>query len=151
METSSKLTNKELLGKSIVAEARLKSTLRYLNLENFQIGQVHKLWSRVKYNQHSVIKDFVHFKLSVVTYILQCNKARFNQFQVSKLCPLCNLEPESLEHFLLRCSELQRVRDPLCASNWVVVGDIGEYYWKGLGWRRHSTSNSGSINFDVLV
>ena len=99
--------------KSIVNEARSKSTLRYLNFENFQIGCVHKLWTSVKYNQHSVHKAFVHVKLSVGTYIIQSNKVRVNQFQVSKLCPLCNRETESLEHFLFRCSELQRVRDPI--------------------------------------
>ena len=37
---------------------------------------------------------------------------RVNQFQLSKLCPLCNRETEFLEHFLLRCSELQRVWGP---------------------------------------
>ena len=102
----------KLLGKSIVTEARSKSSLRYLNFEIFQIGRVHKLWTSVKYNQYSVHKAFVHVKLSVGTYILQSNKARFNQFQVSKLCPLCDRGTESLEHFLLQCSELQRVRDP---------------------------------------
>ena len=66
----------------IIAEARLKSTLRYLNFENYQVGRVHELWSSAKCNQHSVYKSFVHVKISVGTYIFQSNKARFNQFQV---------------------------------------------------------------------
>ena len=45
MEISSEIAAKKILEKSIVAEARSKSTLRYLNFENFQIGRVHKLWS----------------------------------------------------------------------------------------------------------
>ena len=98
--------------KSIIAEARLKSTLRYLNFENYKVGRVHELWSSAKCNQHSVYKSFVHVKISVGTYILQSNKARFNQFQVSKLCPLCNRDDETVEHFLLRCDELQSVREP---------------------------------------
>ena len=62
-----------------IAEARLKSTLRYLNFENYQVGRVHELWSSAKCNQHSVYKSFVHLKISVGTYILQSNKARFNK------------------------------------------------------------------------
>ena len=107
-----KLQIRKYWEKSIVKEARSKSTLRYLNLENFQIGRVHKLWSSANYNQQSVHKASVQVKLSVGAYILQRNKARFNQFQVSKVCPLCDRDVESTEHFLLRCDELQRVRDP---------------------------------------
>ena len=54
MEISSEIADKKILGKSIVAEARSKSTLRYLNFENFQICRVRKLWSNANYNQHSV-------------------------------------------------------------------------------------------------
>ena len=49
----------------IIAEARLKSILRYLNFENYKAGRVHQLWSSAKYNQHSVHKAFVHVKLSL--------------------------------------------------------------------------------------
>ncbi|MEW8546332.1 MAG: reverse transcriptase family protein [Candidatus Thiodiazotropha sp.] len=98
--------------KIIVAEARLKSSLRYLNFENYKVGSVHQLWSSAKYNQFSVHKAFTQVKLSLGIYILQSNRARFNQFAVSKLCPLCLCEEESLEHFLLRCGELQVVREP---------------------------------------
>ena len=49
----------------IIAEARMKSTLRYLNFENYKAGRVHQLWSSAKYNQHSVHKAFVHVKLSL--------------------------------------------------------------------------------------
>ena len=48
MEISSEIA----LRKSVVGEARLKSTLRYLNFENFQIGHVHKLWSRDSANDN---------------------------------------------------------------------------------------------------
>ena len=96
----------------IIAEARLKSTLRYLNFENFKAGRVHQLGSSAKYNQHSVHKAFIYVKLSLGIYILQTNKARFNQFAVSKQCPLCCQEDGSVEHFLLRCHDLQTVREP---------------------------------------
>ena len=46
------------------------------------------------------------------TYILQSNRARFNQFTVAKVCPLCQLDDETLDHFLPRCRELQLTREP---------------------------------------
>ena len=51
-------------------------------------------------------------KMSVGTYILQSNRARFNQFTVAKVCSLCQLDDETLDHFLLRCRELQLTREP---------------------------------------
>ena len=51
-------------------------------------------------------------KMSVGTYILQSNRARFNQFTVAKVCPLCQLDDETMGHFLLRCKELQLTREP---------------------------------------
>ena len=64
-------------------QAKLKSTLKYLNLESFTAGKVHKLWSSAKYNSHGVLKAFVHVKMSVGTYILRSNRARFTQFTVA--------------------------------------------------------------------
>ena len=107
--------------KVIIAEASLKSTLRYLNFENCKAGRVHQLWSSARYNQHSVHKAFIHVTLSLGTYILQSNKARFNQFAVSKLCPLCYWEDESVEHFLLRCCDLQVVREPYVHQIWLLL------------------------------
>ena len=82
-------------------QAKLKSTMKYLNLESFTAGKVHKLWSSAKYNSHGVQTTFVHVKMSVGTYILQSNRARFNQSTVAKVCPLCQLDDETLDHFLL--------------------------------------------------
>ena len=57
-------------------------------------------------------KAFVDVKMSVGTCILQSNRAHFNQFTVAKVCPLCQLDDETLDHFLLRCRELQLTREP---------------------------------------
>ena len=59
----------------IKSQAKLKSTLKYLNVESFAAGKVHRLWSSAKYNSHGVQKAFVHVKMSVGTYILQSNRA----------------------------------------------------------------------------
>ena len=58
------------------SQARLKSTLKYLNLGSFAVGKVHRLWSSAKYKSHGVQKAFVHVKMSMGTCILQSNRAR---------------------------------------------------------------------------
>ena len=45
------------------------------------------------------------------TYILQTNRAAFNQNSVDPTCRLCSKENEDVAHFLLRCPELKKVRD----------------------------------------
>ena len=47
------------------------------------------------------------------TYILQTNRATFNQNQVDPVCLLCHQENETTEHFLLYCPALASHRDPI--------------------------------------
>ena len=54
----------------------------------------------------------VKLKLSAGTYILQTNRAAFNQNDVKPTCLLCNDGDETLEHFLLFCKSLETVRKP---------------------------------------
>ena len=44
-------------------------------------------------------------------YILQANRARFNQNQVDTRCQLCGEDEENMEHFLLQCTIVQAMRD----------------------------------------
>ena len=57
----------------------------------------------------------IHTKAKIVTgsYVLQVNRASFNQNQVSPTCMLCKNENETVEHFMLRCTELDLVRQPI--------------------------------------
>ena len=73
----------------IESQAKLKSTLKYLNFESFVAGKVHRLWSGAKCITHGVQNVFVHVKMRVGTCIIQSNRARFNQFKVAQACPLC--------------------------------------------------------------
>ena len=50
-------------------------------------------------------------RLMTGTYMLQATRARFDQHQVDPTCLLCCKEPETAEHFLLRCQSLTQVRD----------------------------------------
>ena len=49
-------------------------------------------------------------RLVTGTYTLQSNRAKFNQFNVSPVCQLCNKHPETREHFLTSCESLKNIR-----------------------------------------
>ena len=55
----------------------------------------------------------VKLKLAAGTYILQTNRAAFNQNDAKPTCLLCNDGDETLEHFLLFCKSLETVRKPI--------------------------------------
>ena len=57
----------------------------------------------------------IHTKVKILTgsYILQFNRASFNQNQVSPTCLLCKEEEETTEHFMLYCSSLNSIRQSI--------------------------------------
>ena len=55
----------------------------------------------------------VKLKLAAGTYIIQTNRAAFNQNDDKLTCLLCNDGDETLEHFLLFCKSLETVRKPI--------------------------------------
>ena len=73
-------------------------------------GKVHPIWTHCKHNSNSLLKAYAQVKLTCGSYVLQSVRAKFNQFQVSKLCPLCREEDETMQHFILHCSELESTR-----------------------------------------
>ena len=88
---------------TILKEAVQRSTLKYLNCDNDRPGKVYPLWTSACLNLYSVQKSYVYVKIATSTYILQANRARFNQFAVSTRCPLCRDGSEDTRHFLLQC------------------------------------------------
>ena len=96
--------------KEITQEAETKSTLKFLNKALYAPGKVHPIWTHCKHNSNSLLKAYAQVKLTCGSYVLQSVRAKFNQFQVSKLCPLCREEDETMQHFMLHCSELESTR-----------------------------------------
>ena len=47
------------------------------------------------------------------TYILQTNRASFNQNVVDPTCLLCKTSAETLSHFLIECATLESIRQPI--------------------------------------
>ena len=52
-------------------------------------------------------------KLVTGTYILQMNRSTFNQNEIDPICLICKEEPETVDHFLIRCSALAEGRQPI--------------------------------------
>ena len=48
----------------------------------------------------AIKKAGIKARLMTGTYVLQSNRAKFNQYKVDPTCTLCEDEPEGQEHFL---------------------------------------------------
>ena len=60
----------------------------------------------------AIKKASIKARVMTCTYVLQSNRAKFNQYKINPTCTLCGEEPEDQEHFLLRCRSLSETRDP---------------------------------------
>ena len=109
----------------IKSRASLYSSLRYLALESYYPGKTH--WVL----QHTgVARDIpcISTKLKLLTgsYILQVNRAAFNQNQVDPTCMMCQQAPETVDHFLVECSEFEEKRRPIMDSIFSLVNELFE-------------------------
>ena len=136
--SASKLAWKKLIRQAVnrywtqtlISEARTKSTLDNCDVTTLAIGNIHIVWEAVSNNVHDVIRGIPKVRMLAGVYMLQTNKARFNQYKVEDTCPLCRLEPEDLSHMLLRCPALADVREaPLSDIRGLVTREYGSHLW----------------------
>ena len=84
-----------------------------MNCELYTPGKIHPL---LQLDTQSV-KDNTRLpsklKFLCGSYVLQANRHKFNKSEVDPTCVLCKRSKEILEHFLLTCSSLSTVRDPI--------------------------------------
>jgi hypothetical protein len=96
--------------KAIESQANLYSSLKYMNCV-YTPGKSHPIL-RVPCSSSREAKRLPpRLRVLTGTFILQVNRARFNQNQIDTLCPLCREEDETLQHFILRCRTLQPARE----------------------------------------
>ena len=69
----------------------------------------HHAWTTFDPNTKDVQRAAVKARMITGTYMLQEQKAKFYSDQDAS-CPLCDQESETLEHFLLRCQQLDETR-----------------------------------------
>ena len=87
-----------------------KPSLKYVNTDALKVGKSHHVWSTVRNSVHDSRKAQLKSKLLTGTYILQGNRAAFNQYQVNSTCKLCSAAPETRQHFISECAFLQTER-----------------------------------------
>ena len=107
----------------IKLEASEKSSLRFLNTLKYEIGEVHYVWKNAGFNLMAIKKAGMKARLMTGTYVLQSNRAKFNQYSVNPTCLLCGEDPEDLEHFLLKCRALTVTRDPFMEKTICLLND----------------------------
>ena len=86
-----------------------KSTLHYLQIQNQPLKQVHNVWKSVKHNISDVKAAEVKARILTQTYLVQSKRAKYDQ-KINPVCTLCRKEEENLDHFLLRCAQLESIR-----------------------------------------
>lgn len=95
----------------IKINAGLYSSLKYLKTDNYKCGKPHSLITNAR-NTNEIPRINTKVKIATGTYILQVNRASFNQNVVKQTCLLCNESDETPKHFILECKKLEHVRKP---------------------------------------
>ena len=96
----------------IIDNKNMYSSLRYLS-DTYVLGMVHPVAFLSSANPSDINRIPTKIRITTGTYILQSNRAAFNQNEVNKTCLLCNKADETLEHFLLICEQLEYKRAPI--------------------------------------
>ena len=111
MEESSSKGSVHLLGQHAETKSLAFTSLEFLCVDSFWPGKKHPLIQNV-----GCVSDVprIHTKLKLVTgvYVLQVNRARFNQNLIDTRCQLCFHADETVAHFLLDCPVFDLVRRP---------------------------------------
>ena len=94
----------------IKTDAANKSTLKFMTLTDQPLREPHPAWLCIDCNRAETRKAVIKVKILTGCYILQSNRAAFNQYTVNDTCPLCQSEPEDRTHFILRCKALSDIR-----------------------------------------
>jgi hypothetical protein len=87
----------------------------------FQSRKAHAALTSVQTSARDVERLPVKLRLMTGTYYLQSNKAAFNQNRIDPTCLVCQMEPETLEHFLLDCNVLAETREPYISELNVLI------------------------------
>ena len=77
---------------------------------SLKVGQTHHVWSTVSNCLTDSKRTQLKCKLLTGTYILQGNRAAFNQYTVDPTCKLCLAAPATRQHFIAECSAYEPER-----------------------------------------
>ncbi|VDI32111.1 Hypothetical predicted protein [Mytilus galloprovincialis] len=89
--------------------ARSKSTLKYMEVNNWNFKKPNFCWSSVRDNKRDVSKGIIKSRILTGTYKTQSITNRFDGTKSAE-CKLCMVGPEDYKHFLINCESLNCVR-----------------------------------------
>jgi len=96
----------------LIDVARASSSLKYLDVNRVQVCRPHHIWP-LKGDSRLRVAAAYRAKMVAGSYILQSNRARYNNNEVDPTCPLCEDGVEDLPHFITTCTALREIRDIL--------------------------------------
>jgi hypothetical protein len=94
----------------LITQATSRVSLQYMNLSLVNINSPHPIWPHNS-PAYNILAAGMRAKMLTGSYILQSNRARFNQFNVDPTCQLCGKAVEDLPHFICECQVLTPIRD----------------------------------------
>jgi len=96
----------------ITFEAKAFNSLQHLHCF-YRIGQCHPIAKTHTANRRDISRIPTRLKIVTGSYILQTKRAVFNKNNGNATCNLCKKNEETLDHFILTCSKLDSIREPL--------------------------------------
>ena len=97
----------------LLGQAQHLSSLKHINLLQVDIAHPHLLLTMPITSAYDANRLLVKMNFMMGTYILQSTRAAFNQNAIDDTCRLCNETSETMPHFMITCSILAVVRDPI--------------------------------------
>ena len=88
-------------------EARTKSTLSFLHLEQCTYNTPHHIWAATTSDPLQVHKACIHAQMLIQRYGISSSHTAKNK---SDQCPCCKTEQETMLHFILKCKALADTR-----------------------------------------
>ena len=93
-----------------------KFSLKYLNIQSLHVGEIHQSLRTLPNDVRTVKRAYPKLRLLTGTYILQENRAKFNQYKIDDTCTLCRANAETRVHFLVECSRFSNLRQGFIQS-----------------------------------
>ena len=95
---------------NLLRETRCRVTARFISRYSSTPGQVHPVWGLTPCTSYDMQQAYVKVKMISGAYWLGADLVKSN-IPTSTICQLCNLETETLEHMVTRCTAYHEIRD----------------------------------------
>ena len=108
----------------ITGEDERHKSLQLLNIQAFTPGKSHTLLNMTTGATREASRIHARLMIATGTYVLQTNRAAYNQNNCDARCQLCGEEDETFSHFLRECLALEETRHPIMQDVFKAIDDI---------------------------